>query len=104
MTFVRRFVGVALLALASGAAMAAQPLLTAQELRAKLSDPQVRVIDIRDGAAYGTNHIPGAVNAPYGQWRGPADVIAVGFYLAGVLPLDKLHRHLLAFLGLGARE
>ena len=25
-----------------------------------------------------------------GQWRGPADVIAVGFYLAGVLPLGAM--------------
>ncbi|QTN23562.1 permease [Rhizobacter sp. AJA081-3] len=25
-----------------------------------------------------------------GQWRGPADVIAVGFYLAGVLPLGAI--------------
>ena len=31
-----------------------------------------------------------------GQWRGPADVIAVGFYLAGVLPLG-----LIALLDLG---
>ncbi len=53
-------------------AYAAQPLLSAQELQAKLSDPQIRVIDIRDAKSYEASHIPGAVNAPYGQWRGPA--------------------------------
>ena len=57
----------------SAQAFAAQPLLTPQELQGRLSDPQVRVIDIRDAKSYGANHIAGAVNAPYGQWRGPAE-------------------------------
>lgn len=52
---------------------AAQPLLSPQELQARLADPQVRVIDIRDSKSYAADHIPGAVNAPYGQWRGPAE-------------------------------
>lgn len=30
------------------------------------------VLDIRDPKAYATAHIPGAVNAPYHLWRGPA--------------------------------
>lgn len=52
---------------------AAQPLLTPAQLSAQLpAAAQVRVIDIRDPKAYGQQHIPGAVNAPYGQWRGPA--------------------------------
>lgn len=51
---------------------AAQPLLSPQELQAKLADPQVRVIDIRDAKSFAADHVPGAVNAPYGQWRGPA--------------------------------
>jgi thiosulfate/3-mercaptopyruvate sulfurtransferase len=46
--------------------------LSPEELQAKLADPQVRVIDIRDPKSYAADHIPGAVNAPYGQWRGPA--------------------------------
>ncbi len=54
-------------------AFSAQPLLTPQELQAKLADPSVRVIDIRDPKSYAANHVPGAVNAPYGQWRGAAD-------------------------------
>lgn len=53
-------------------AWAAQPLLTPQELQAKLSDPNVRVIDIREPQLYAAGHIPGAVSAHYGLWRGPA--------------------------------
>ncbi|WP_406681568.1 sulfurtransferase [Rhodoferax antarcticus] len=53
-------------------AFAAQPLLTPKELQIRLIDPNVRVIDIRDAKAYAVGHIPGAINAPYGQWRGPA--------------------------------
>lgn len=60
------------LGLATTATLAAQPLLSPQELQAKLGDSQVRVIDIRDPKSYGAGHIPGALNAPYGQWRGPA--------------------------------
>lgn len=56
----------------SAASFAAQPLLSPAELMAKLSDANVRVIDIRDAKSYAAKHIPGAVNAPYGQWRGPA--------------------------------
>ncbi len=53
-------------------AFAAQPLLSPAELQAKLSDTNVRVIDIRDPKSYAANHITGAVSAPYGAWRGPA--------------------------------
>ena len=51
---------------------AAQPLLAPQELQSRITDPNVRVIDIRDPKSYAAGHIPGALNAPYGQWRGPA--------------------------------
>ena len=60
------------LACAAIGASAAPPLLSPKELQAKLADPAVRVIDIRDPKSYAGNHIPGAVNAPYGQWRGPS--------------------------------
>lgn len=36
-----------------------------------------------------------------GQWRGPADVVAVGFYLAGVVPLVTLALLDLRWLGRG---
>lgn len=57
---------------AAGAAFAAQPLLTPAELKAQLGASELRVIDIRDAKAFAAGHIPGAVNAPYGKWRGPA--------------------------------
>lgn len=56
----------------TASSFAAQPLLSPQELQARLSDPQLRVIDVRDAKSFAADHIPSAVNAPYGQWRGPA--------------------------------
>ncbi len=53
-------------------ALAAQPLLSPPELLARLSDATLRVVDIRDPKAYAAGHLPGAMNAPYAQWRGPA--------------------------------
>jgi thiosulfate/3-mercaptopyruvate sulfurtransferase len=53
-------------------AHAAPPLLSPKDLQARLGDATVRVIDIRDPKSYAAGRIPGAVNAPYGQWRGPA--------------------------------
>lgn len=51
---------------------AAPPLLAPAELQPLLGRPDVRVIDIRDPKSYAAGHIPGAVSAPYGTWRGPA--------------------------------
>jgi hypothetical protein len=59
-------------ALLTGTALAAQPLLAPAELKALLGKPEVRIIDIRSPKAYDEKHIPGAVSAPYGTWRGPA--------------------------------
>lgn len=67
------FAALALALGASSAAWGAQPLLTPSELDAIRQQPAVRVIDIRPPDAYAAGHIPGAVSAPYGQWRGPAD-------------------------------
>lgn len=33
----------------------------------------VTIVDIRDPKAFATAHLPGAVNAPYPAWRGPAN-------------------------------
>jgi thiosulfate/3-mercaptopyruvate sulfurtransferase len=57
----------------------AAPLTEVGELAAKLSSPQLRLVDIRDGkdpsgkTPFETGHVPGSVSAPYAQWRGPAD-------------------------------
>lgn len=68
----KKILAFALSLAAASLSFAAQPLLTPAELKAQLDNPSVRVIDIRDAKAYATLHIPGAVNAPYGKWRGPA--------------------------------
>src|SRR5262245_58978486 len=53
------------------------PLLEPTALAALAKQPNVRVIDIRDGqdaqgrTPYDRGHIPGAVHAPYRFWRGP---------------------------------
>jgi thiosulfate/3-mercaptopyruvate sulfurtransferase len=48
------------------------PLLTPQELAARLRESPLRVIDVR-GLADGLGTVPGAVAAPYADWRGPPD-------------------------------
>ena len=59
--------------LASTLAMAAQPLVSPAELHAEQqAQPAPVVIDIREPQQYAGSHIPGALNAPYGKWRGPA--------------------------------
>lgn len=67
------------LALGLPAAASAAPLVSPAELEARLNTPTLRVIDIRDGkndagkTPYELGHLPGAVHAPYSQWRGPKD-------------------------------
>lgn len=57
----------------------AKPLLTPAELAAQLSNPELRVVDIRGGrekngkSPFENGHIPGAQSAPYATWRGPKD-------------------------------
>lgn len=51
----------------------AGPLLKPAELRTLLSASSVRVLDIRSDKDYASGHIPGAINTPYGKYRGPKD-------------------------------
>lgn len=61
------------LALTSVQASTYQPLVEATELSEVLAaDQQLQIIDIRSAEDYAAGHIPGAISAPYGQWRGPA--------------------------------
>ena len=46
------------------------PLVTPQELSAKLDQVNPIILDIR-GDAYAEGHLPGAISAPYGGFRGP---------------------------------
>jgi thiosulfate/3-mercaptopyruvate sulfurtransferase len=54
------------------AATAAPALLSPAELGPLLKNPAVRIIDIREPKAYTESRIPGALSAPYAEWRGPA--------------------------------
>ena len=59
----------------------AQPLLAPAEVAAKLGDPKLRIVDIREGkvdgkSAYEVGHIAGAQHAPYAKWRGRQKVPA----------------------------
>ena len=60
-------------ATATARQLAPAPLLTAAELRPLLGQPGVRVLDIRSDKDYAGGHIPGAVNTPYGKYRGPKE-------------------------------
>jgi len=63
----------AALSVGASVALAAQaPLLNPVQTQALLAKSGVRVIDIRDAKSYAAGHVPGALHAPYGQWRGPA--------------------------------
>ena len=58
---------------ATAAVAAPAPLLQAAELKALVGQPGVRVLDIRADKDYASGHIPGAVNTPYGKYRGPKE-------------------------------
>ena len=59
--------------------LAAAPLVEPAELVTRLQAPTLRIVDIRDGkdaagkTPYETGHLPGALHAPYTQWRGPKE-------------------------------
>ena len=57
-------------ATASAEKIGLKPLIAPQELSTLQSNPKVVILDIR-GEEYATGHVPGAISAPYGKWRGP---------------------------------
>ena len=61
------------MATATAKQVAPAPLLTVAELKPLLGQPGVRVLDIRADKDYAGGHIPGAVNTPYGKYRGPKE-------------------------------
>lgn len=94
---------IALFALLLGAPLlaTAQPLVTPAELSARLAEPQLRIVDIRDGrndagkTPYEVAHIANALPAPYSKWRGPKDN-------PGKLPGEEALTALLRSLGIDA--
>jgi len=79
----------------------AQPLVTPAELSARLGEPQLRLVDIRDGrndagkTPYEVAHIATALPAPYSKWRGPKDN-------PGKLPSEEALTALARSLGIDA--
>src|SRR6056297_1627610 len=72
--FIRTTFTAAALAILPLAALAELgPLVEPAELRAALDDSAPVVLDIRGEGAYEEGHVPGALNAPYGLFRGPSD-------------------------------
>ncbi len=95
----------ALLALAAAvllpAVAHAAPLVTPAELSARLGEPALRVIDVRDGkddegrTPYQRGHVAGSLPAPYSAWRGPKDN-------PGALPPRQALTTLVQSLGINA--
>ncbi len=61
------------LAAGSAAAAAWNKLVSPAELTGLIAAGDVTVLDIRSPEDYAAGHIAGALNAPYGSWRGPQD-------------------------------
>lgn len=62
-----------LLGLSSTTFAQIKPLIESRELLPLLEQAQTQTIDIRAPEAYAAGHIPNAISAPYGRWRGPAN-------------------------------
>ena len=57
----------------SAAAAAWNKLVTPAQLSVLIGAGGVTVLDIRPPKAYDAGHVAGALNAPYGSWRGPRE-------------------------------
>jgi thiosulfate/3-mercaptopyruvate sulfurtransferase len=55
------------------AAATATPVVSASDLNQYVAQKNVRILDIRSPQEYAAGHIPGAVNTPYGDFRGPKE-------------------------------
>ncbi|MDY0207684.1 MAG: rhodanese-like domain-containing protein, partial [Pseudomonas sp.] len=86
------------LVFANAQAATQQPLIEAHELTdALMAHPELQIIDIRSPEDYAAGHIPQALSAPYGQWRGPANN-------PGQLADDAYFQELLRTLGLTGQQ
>ncbi len=54
-------------------ATASTPVVKAADLNQAIAQKNVRILDIRSPQEYAAGHIPGAVNTPYSDFRGPKE-------------------------------
>lgn len=79
LAFIAAGLAIGLSAAAARAEAAFGPLLSPEELVQARAEADPLILDIRTGETgegepvYAAGHIPGAVHAPYGRFRGPAD-------------------------------
>lgn len=73
MSYFSRILSFLLLSLSVATFAQSQPLIESRELLPLLEQAQTQTIDIRAPEAYAAGHIPNAISAPYGRWRGPAN-------------------------------
>ena len=59
----------ALIALTAALSFAIEPVVSTQWLAKHLQDKDLVILDVSQPKAYAKGHIPGAINAPIGQWR-----------------------------------
>ncbi|MCK2125406.1 sulfurtransferase [Thauera aromatica] len=80
---------------AAAVAATLPPLIDVQALKAQLGRTDLRILDIRADKDYAAGHIPGAINTPYGKYRGPQDN-------PGQLPAEAALTELLQAAGVDA--
>jgi thiosulfate/3-mercaptopyruvate sulfurtransferase len=75
--FLTLIVALGISAVGAGAASASPPpwskLVNPSEMSDLIAAGGAIILDIRSPKAYAAGHIAGALNAPYGSWRGPKD-------------------------------
>lgn len=52
--------------------------IAAEDLRAKMTRNEVTILDVRDGAAFATEHIPGAISTPFASLEAQIDTLPKG--------------------------
>jgi hypothetical protein len=57
---------------------AAVTRIAAEDLRAKMNRNEVTILDVRDGAAFATEHIPGAISTPFASLEAQIDTLPKG--------------------------
>ncbi len=69
-------------------------LIQPEELAAKLSEPDLRIVDLSPGDIFRQQHVPGSVHLPYGE------IVANRPPVGGLLPERKLLERVLRSAGI----